>query len=55
MCVYYVGVFSHEEGSGYLEIIATCYFVNSLFRSLGSIPLGFIPEEDLSEGEEIEI
>ena len=31
-----------------------CRFVNSLFRDLGSIELGFVSEEDLEESEEIQ-
>jgi hypothetical protein len=40
---------------GYLELVTVCQFVNSLFRSLGSVELGFVSEEDLEEGEEIEL
>lgn len=54
MCVYNVGMFGFREGFGYLEYITFCHFVNSLFRSLGSIELGLVSEEDLENGEEIE-
>jgi hypothetical protein len=50
---YNVGIFDFKDGSGYLELITICQFVNSLFRSLGSIPLGFVSEENLEKGEEI--
>jgi hypothetical protein len=52
MCVYTVGIFEFKEGSGYLEHVTTCQFVNSLFRNLGSIELGFVSEEELEKGEE---
>jgi hypothetical protein len=55
MCVYNVGMFGFKEGSGYLELITVCQFVNSLFRSLGSVPLGFVAEENLEKDEEIEL
>jgi len=54
MCVYNVGMFEFKEGVGYLERVTVCQFAGSLFRSLGSIPLGFVSEEDLEKGEEIE-
>jgi hypothetical protein len=54
MCVYNVGIFEFKDGSGYLERVTVCHFVNSLFRSLGSVELGFVSEEDLGKGEEIE-
>ena len=38
---------------GYLERVTVCQFVNSLFRSLGSVELGYISEEDLEMGEEV--
>jgi hypothetical protein len=55
MCVYNVGMFEFKDGSGYLEHITVCQFVNSLFRSLGSVPIGFVSEEDLEKGEEIQL
>ena len=54
MGVYNVGVFNFKDGFGYLELVTVCQFVNSLFRSLGSVPLGFVSEEDLEKGEEIQ-
>jgi len=53
ICVYNVGLFDFKDGSGYLERVNVCQFVNSLFRSLGSVPLGFVSEEDLETGEEV--
>jgi hypothetical protein len=55
MCVYNVGIFGFREGSGYLERVTICQFFNSLFRSLGSFELGFVSEEDLENGEEIQL
>ena len=55
MCVYNVGLFEFKGGSGYLERATVCQFVNSLFRSLGSVELGFVSEEDLEKGEEIQV
>ena len=55
MCVYNVGMFDFKDGSGYLERVTVCQLVNSLFRSLGSVELGFVPEEDLKKGEEIQL
>jgi hypothetical protein len=54
MCVYNVGMFGFREGFGYLECVTVCQFVNSLFRSLGSVELGFVAEENL-DYEEIEL
>jgi hypothetical protein len=54
MCVYTVGMFSFREGSGYLGCLTVCQFVDSLFRSLGSMELGFVAEEELEKGEEIQ-
>jgi len=53
--VYSVGMFSLKEGYGYREFATVCQFVNSLFRGLGSTELGFVCEEDLEKGEEIEV
>lgn len=55
MCVYNVGLFDFRDGSGYLERATLCQFVNSLFRSLGSVELGFVSEEELENGEEIQL
>ena len=55
MCVYNVGLFEFKEGSGFLENVTLCQLVSSLFRSLGSVELGFVSEEDLEKGEEIQI
>jgi len=55
MCVYNVGLFDLKDDSGYLERATVCQFVNSLFRSLGSVELGFVSEEDLENGEEIQL
>jgi hypothetical protein len=46
-------MFAFKAGYGYLMCVTVCQFVNSLFRSLGSIKLGFISEEELESGEEI--
>ena len=48
--VYNVGIFSFKDGFGYLELVTVCQFVNSLFRGLVSIELGFIFEEELENG-----
>jgi hypothetical protein len=53
--VYNVGMFSFKEGLGYLEFVIVCQFVNGLFRDLGSVELGFVSEEDLEKGEEIQL
>jgi hypothetical protein len=55
MCVYNVGMFEFKDGFGYLELVTVCQFVNSLFRDLGSVKLGFVSEEDLEKGEEVEL
>jgi hypothetical protein len=54
MCVYNVGVFRFKDGYGYLELVTVCHFVSSLFGNLGSVELGFVSEEDMEKGEEIE-
>ena len=53
MCVYDVGMFEFKDGSGYIEHVTICQLVNSLFRSLGSVELGFVSEEDLEKCEEV--
>lgn len=55
MCVYNVGMFEFKDSSGYLERVTVCHFVNSLFRGLCSVELGFVSEEDLEKGEEIQL
>ena len=54
ICVYKVGMFEFKVGSGYLERATVWQLVNSPFRSLVSVELGFVSEEDLEKGEEIE-
>lgn len=54
ICVYNVGMFEFRNGFGYLELVTVCQFVNSLFRDLGSVELGFVSEEELENGEEIQ-
>jgi len=54
MCVYNVRMFEYKEGSGYLERVIICQFINNLFRSLCSIELGYVSEEDLEKGEEVQ-
>ena len=54
MCVYSVGMFEFKDGSGYLEHVTVCQFVDSLFRDLGSVKLGFVTEEELEISEEIQ-
>ena len=48
-------MFGFKEGFGYIEFVTVCQFVNSLFRSLGSVKLGFVSEENLEKGEEIQL
>ncbi len=55
MGVYNVGIFNFREGFGYLELVTVCQFVDSLFRSLCSVELGFVSEEDLEKCEEIQL
>jgi hypothetical protein len=54
MCVYYIGLFDFKNESCYRDGVVVCQFVNGLFRSLGSIPLGVVSEVDLAVGEEVE-
>jgi hypothetical protein len=53
--VYNVGMFSFKDGFGYFELVTVCQFISSLFRDLGSVELGFVSEEDLEKGEEIQL
>ena len=55
ICVYNVGMFGFKDGFGYLEHVTVCQFVDSLFRGLCSVELGFASEEDLKQGEELEV
>ena len=38
-----------------LRFVTVCQLVNSLFRSLGSVELGFVSEEDLEKSEEFQL
>jgi hypothetical protein len=53
VCVYNAGMFSFKDGFGYLGCVTVCQFVNSLFRSLVTIELGYVIEESLEADEEI--
>jgi hypothetical protein len=55
VCVYNISLFEFKDGSGYLTRVTACQFVDSLFRSSGSVELGFVSEEDLEKGEEIQL
>ena len=55
MCVYSVSLFKFRDGLGFPEVVTVCIFVNSLFRVLGHVELGFVSEEDLEKEEEAEI
>ncbi len=55
MFVYSVAMFDFKEGCGYFEFVNVCHFINSLFRDLGSVKLGFVSEEEFEQGEEIEL
>jgi hypothetical protein len=55
ICVYNVGMFDFRDDFGYIERVTVCQSVNSLFRSLGSVELGFVSEEELENGEEIQL
>jgi hypothetical protein len=52
MCVYNVGLFQFKEGSGFLKLVTICHFAGGLFRSLGSVELGFMAEAEFEDGEE---
>ncbi|XES77352.1 MAG: hypothetical protein ACBZ72_00370 [Candidatus Bathyarchaeia archaeon] len=54
MCVYNVGLFQFRDGSGFAKRVTICHYVNNLFRSLGSVELGFTPENELEEGDELD-
>jgi hypothetical protein len=41
-------MFEFKDGFGYLELVTICQFVNSLFRDLGSVELGFVSEENFA-------
>jgi hypothetical protein len=55
MVVYHVGLFEFKKGSGYLEHVTICQFVDSSFRRLGSLELGFVSEENLDNDGESQI
>ena len=54
LCVYNVGLFDFKRDRGHGEYVTTCMFAGCLFRSLGSVQIAFIPEDDLWENEEID-
>ena len=54
MCVFNVGLYKFKDGLGYLVYGSVCQFVNSLFIELCSLELGFVSEEDLEKGEELQ-
>jgi len=51
MCVYNVGLFQFKECSGFLKQVTICQFVDSLFRSLCSVDLGYLSEDALENDE----
>jgi hypothetical protein len=53
ICVYNVSLFEHKENAGHLETAHVCQFVNSLFRSLALIELGFVTDAELDDDEEL--
>ncbi len=55
MCVYNVGIFEFKGDHGFSELVTVRQFVNSLFRVLGHVEIGFISEEDLEEDEEAQL
>ena len=54
MCVYWVSIFNYKEDFGYLESCVICQLVGFLFRSQCCVELGFVSEEDLEKGEEVQ-
>jgi hypothetical protein len=54
LCVHSVGLFEFREGSGFIEHVTVCQLFNGLFRDLGFVELGFVPEEAMQDNEEIE-
>jgi hypothetical protein len=48
-------MFEFKDGSGYLEHVTVCQFVSNLFRSLVSVRIGFISEENMAKDEEIQL
>jgi hypothetical protein len=48
-------VFRFKNGFGFPELVTICQFVNSSFRVLGHVELGFVSEEKLEICAEIEI
>jgi hypothetical protein len=55
MCVYSMGIFEFEDGFCFSELVTVCQFVNSFFRVMGHVELGFVAEGDLEESEEIQL
>lgn len=55
ICVYNVSYFDFKEGGGYFERVTVCQRNGVLFRSLASLVIGFVSEEDLEKGEEIQV
>jgi hypothetical protein len=55
MCVYWVSIFDYKEDFGYIASVVICQLVGCLFRSQCSVELGFVSEEDLENGEEIQL
>jgi hypothetical protein len=46
-------MFGFKDGFGFPELVTVGQFVNSFFRVLGHVEIGFVSEEDLEENEEI--
>jgi hypothetical protein len=55
ICVYHVSYFDFKEGRSYFERVTICHLNGVLFRSLASLVIGFVSEEDLEKGEEIQL
>ena len=55
ICVYNIGLFDFKKDRGHGEYVTTCMFVSGCFRSLGSVQIGFVPEDGLWVAEEIDV
>ena len=55
VCVYNIGLFDFKKDRGHGEFVTTCMFVGGSLRSVGSVQIGFVPEDSLWENEEIDV
>jgi hypothetical protein len=55
VCIYNSGLFDFKKDRGHGEFVTICMFVSGSLRSMGSIQMGYVPEDSLWIAEEIDV